>query len=73
MTDNFKQKHKQKLYEKIMSYGDSMYMVGKAEYEQHAYATDEALFRTSEETKKEIVELINLLMDGIEAVTRKEG
>jgi len=53
---------KQILYEKIMSYGDSKYMMGKAEYEQHKFATDEALFRTSEETKGKIVELINLLI-----------
>jgi hypothetical protein len=62
MTDNFGQKHKQILYEKIMSYGDNMYMMGMAEFQQHKYATDEALFRTSEENKKEIVELINLLI-----------
>jgi len=62
MTDNFGQKHKQILYEKIMSYGDNMYMMGMAEFQQHKYSTDEALFRTSEETKKEIVELINLLI-----------
>jgi hypothetical protein len=53
---------KQLLYEKIMLYGDHMYLLGKAEYEQHKFATDEALFRASEKTKKEIVELINLLV-----------
>jgi hypothetical protein len=62
---------KQLLYEKIMLYGDHMYLLGKAEYEQHKFATDETLFRTSETTKTQIVELINMLIVKKELKTLK--